>query len=156
LILIFQVSVSNDLKYDAERDLRDIGAHGLDVHFLSKMKYGKINSSINGYIKKGVMYATYSAVSLIFHKLYCHISSDKILLRIIPAIMIILCINFMLFLKPCQNTKERKFVSAAPKMVSFFSPFLVHLKQILGPSYFVTSLIIPAFKDHEKNTHGSY
>ena len=60
----FQVSVSNDLKYDAERDLRDIGAHGVDVHFLSKMKYGKINSSINGYVKKGVMYATYSAVSL--------------------------------------------------------------------------------------------
>ena len=64
LILIFQVSVSNDLKYDAERDLRDIGAHGVDVHFLSKMKYGKINSSINGYVKKGVMYSTYSAVSL--------------------------------------------------------------------------------------------
>ena len=75
MILIFQVSVSNDLKYDAERDLRDIGAHGMDVHFLSKMKYGKINSSINGYVKKGVMYATYSAVSLVFHKPYCHISS---------------------------------------------------------------------------------
>merc|ERR1712051_257022 len=71
------VSVSNDLKYDAERDLRDIGAHGMDVHFLSKMKYGKINSSINGYVKKGVMYATYSAVSLVFHKPYCHISSIK-------------------------------------------------------------------------------
>ena len=54
------------MKYDAERDLRDIGAHGMDVHFLSKMKYGKINSSINGYVKKGVMYATYSAVSLVF------------------------------------------------------------------------------------------
>ena len=57
------VSVSNDLKYDAERDLRDIGSFGIDVHFLSKMKYGKINSSLNGYVKKGVMYATYSAVS---------------------------------------------------------------------------------------------
>merc|ERR1711963_90831 len=56
------VSVSNDLKYDAERDLTDIGAEGIDVHFLSKMKYGKINSSLNGYVKKGVMYATYSAL----------------------------------------------------------------------------------------------
>ena len=40
------VSVSNDLKYDAERDLKDIGTEGLDVHFLSKMKYAKINSQI--------------------------------------------------------------------------------------------------------------
>lgn len=56
------MSVSNDLKYDAERDLGDIGAHNIDVYFLSKMKYGKINSSLNGYVKKGVMYATYSAL----------------------------------------------------------------------------------------------
>ena len=56
------VSVSNDLKYDAERDLRDIGAYNIDVHFLSKMKYGKINSALNNYVKKGVMYATYSAL----------------------------------------------------------------------------------------------
>ena len=34
--------------------------------------------------------------------------------------------------KPCQNKKGRKFVSAAPKMVQ--------LKQIFGPSYFVTAL----------------
>lgn len=40
------VSVSNDLKYDAERDLADIGAEGIDVHFLSKMKYAKINSQV--------------------------------------------------------------------------------------------------------------
>ena len=26
------------------------------------MKYGKINSNLNGYVKKGVMYATYSAL----------------------------------------------------------------------------------------------
>jgi hypothetical protein len=31
------VSVSNDLKYDSERDLKDIGAKGIDVHFLSKV-----------------------------------------------------------------------------------------------------------------------
>ena len=56
------VSVSNDLKYDAERDLKDIGAENLHVHFLSKMKYAKINSDINGNVKKGVMFATYSAL----------------------------------------------------------------------------------------------
>jgi hypothetical protein len=31
------VSVSNDLKYDAERDLRDIGASKIDVHALNKV-----------------------------------------------------------------------------------------------------------------------
>jgi hypothetical protein len=31
------VSVSNDLKYDAERDLRDIGAAKIEVHALNKV-----------------------------------------------------------------------------------------------------------------------
>lgn len=31
------VSVSNDLKYDAERDLRDIGASKIEVHALNKV-----------------------------------------------------------------------------------------------------------------------
>lgn len=31
------VSVSNDLKYDAERDLRDIGASKIEVHPLNKV-----------------------------------------------------------------------------------------------------------------------
>uniref|UniRef100_A0A0K2TS10 Protein strawberry notch n=1 Tax=Lepeophtheirus salmonis TaxID=72036 RepID=A0A0K2TS10_LEPSM len=56
------VSVSNDLKYDAERDLADIGASDIEVNFLSKMKYAKINSSINNNIKKGVIFSTYSAL----------------------------------------------------------------------------------------------
>ncbi|XP_050724416.1 protein strawberry notch-like isoform X2 [Eriocheir sinensis] len=56
------VSVSNDLKYDAERDLKDIGASHINVNFLSKMKYGKINSDLNGNVKKGVLFATYSAL----------------------------------------------------------------------------------------------
>jgi len=56
------VSVSNDLKYDAERDLSDIGATGIDVHFLSKMKYAKINSSVNGNLRKGVLFSTYSSL----------------------------------------------------------------------------------------------
>eukprot|EP00092_Neocalanus_flemingeri_P007898 GFUD01008524.1.p1 GENE.GFUD01008524.1~~GFUD01008524.1.p1 ORF type:complete len:1137 (+),score=338.24 GFUD01008524.1:191-3601(+) len=56
------VSVSNDLKYDAERDLKDIGAEKVEVFFLSKMKYAKINSAVNNNVKKGVLFATYSAL----------------------------------------------------------------------------------------------
>nr|XP_032803328.1 protein strawberry notch homolog 1 [Petromyzon marinus] len=55
-------SVSNDLKYDAERDLKDIGAKNITVHSLSKFKYGKITSKENGAVKKGVVFATYSAL----------------------------------------------------------------------------------------------
>ncbi|XP_053616907.1 protein strawberry notch [Plodia interpunctella] len=55
------VSVSNDLKYDAERDLRDIGAN-IEVHPLNKFKYAKISSSVNGNVKKGVVFTTYSAL----------------------------------------------------------------------------------------------
>ncbi|XP_073910610.1 protein strawberry notch homolog 2 isoform X3 [Castor canadensis] len=49
-------SVSNDLKYDAERDLRDIEAPGIAVHVLSKIKYGDNTTS------EGVLFATYSAL----------------------------------------------------------------------------------------------
>ncbi|XP_023944844.2 protein strawberry notch isoform X2 [Bicyclus anynana] len=56
------VSVSNDLKYDAERDLRDIGAGKIEVHSLSKFKYAKISSAANGHVKKGVVFSTYSAL----------------------------------------------------------------------------------------------
>lgn len=49
-------SVSNDLKYDAERDLRDIEASGIAVHALSKIKYGDNTTS------EGVLFATYSAL----------------------------------------------------------------------------------------------
>ena len=66
------LSVSNDLKYDAERDLRDIGAKKIQVHPLNKFKYGKITSKENGGIKKGVIFATYS--SLISES---HTSSQK-------------------------------------------------------------------------------
>lgn len=31
------ISVSNDLKYDSERDLRDIGASKIEVHALNKV-----------------------------------------------------------------------------------------------------------------------
>ncbi|XP_045770703.1 protein strawberry notch-like isoform X1 [Maniola jurtina] len=56
------VSVSNDLKYDAERDLRDIGAGKIEVYSLSKLKYAKISSGVNGNVKKGVVFSTYSAL----------------------------------------------------------------------------------------------
>lgn len=56
------VSVSNDLKYDAERDLKDIGAGKVDVHPLNKFKYAKISSGVNGNVKKGVIFSTYSAL----------------------------------------------------------------------------------------------
>ncbi|KAI5630714.1 p-loop containing NTP hydrolase pore-1 domain-containing protein [Phthorimaea operculella] len=56
------ISVSNDLKYDAERDLRDIGAGKIEVHPLNKFKYAKLSSAVNGNVKKGVVFATYSAL----------------------------------------------------------------------------------------------
>lgn len=56
------ISVSNDLKYDAQRDLRDIGANKIQVHALNKFKYAKINSTANGNVKKGIVFSTYSAM----------------------------------------------------------------------------------------------
>ena len=56
------VSASNDLKYDAERDLHDIGANNIKVQCLSKLKYAaKIYSEENNF-KKGVLFCTYSAL----------------------------------------------------------------------------------------------
>ncbi|XP_048859482.1 protein strawberry notch homolog 2-like isoform X1 [Brienomyrus brachyistius] len=49
-------SVSNDLKYDAERDLKDIDAPDIHVHALNKIKYGDTATS------EGVLFATYSAL----------------------------------------------------------------------------------------------
>ncbi|XP_034104653.1 protein strawberry notch [Drosophila albomicans] len=57
------ISVSNDLKFDAERDLLDIGASKhLKVASMSKFKYCKINSGENEYFKKGVIFCTYTAL----------------------------------------------------------------------------------------------
>ncbi|GMS88138.1 hypothetical protein PENTCL1PPCAC_10313, partial [Pristionchus entomophagus] len=56
------LSVSNDLRFDSERDLRDIGAGNIQVHSLNKMKYSKISGKENGMVKKGVMFATYSSL----------------------------------------------------------------------------------------------
>ncbi|XP_063003166.1 protein strawberry notch homolog 2 isoform X2 [Elgaria multicarinata webbii] len=49
-------SASNDLKYDAERDLKDIDAANIPVHALNKIKYGDTATS------EGVLFATYSAL----------------------------------------------------------------------------------------------
>ncbi|VDO93835.1 unnamed protein product [Soboliphyme baturini] len=55
-------SVSGDLKYDAERDLADIGASRIKVHALNKFKYSKISGKENGSVKKGVIFATYASL----------------------------------------------------------------------------------------------
>lgn len=45
------ISVSNDLKYDAERDLRDIGASNIEVHPLNKVQI-KQNNTIQQFYTK--------------------------------------------------------------------------------------------------------
>jgi len=51
------VSVSNDLVYDSERDLKDIGASSIKITQLSKLKYGKIEG-----VNVGVLFLTYSGL----------------------------------------------------------------------------------------------
>ncbi|CDS43053.1 protein strawberry notch 1 [Echinococcus multilocularis] len=56
------LSVSNDLRVDAERDLRDVGLTKLEVHSLNKFRYAKISGKVNGSVKKGVLFSTYSSL----------------------------------------------------------------------------------------------
>uniref|UniRef100_A0A6P4EU76 Protein strawberry notch homolog 1 n=1 Tax=Drosophila rhopaloa TaxID=1041015 RepID=A0A6P4EU76_DRORH len=57
------VSVSNDLKFDAERDLADIGAHEkVRVVAISKFKYSRIDSEENENFRRGVIFCTYTAL----------------------------------------------------------------------------------------------
>uniref|UniRef100_A0A8C5ADS0 Protein strawberry notch homolog 2 n=1 Tax=Gadus morhua TaxID=8049 RepID=A0A8C5ADS0_GADMO len=49
-------SISNDLRFDAERDLKDIDSAHIPVHALNKIKYGDTATS------EGVLFATYSAL----------------------------------------------------------------------------------------------
>ncbi|KAH8323559.1 hypothetical protein KR067_013748, partial [Drosophila pandora] len=57
------VSVSNDLKFDAERDFYDIGAlDKIDLVTISKFKYSRIDSDENENFKKGVIFCTYTAL----------------------------------------------------------------------------------------------
>lgn len=50
------VSVSVDLRFDAERDLRDLGASHVAVHALHKLGYQHVTEPT------GVMFCTYSAL----------------------------------------------------------------------------------------------
>lgn len=56
------LSVSADLKIDAERDLRDIGAERIKIYALNKLKYGKIRAPDGSRIKKGIIFSTYSSL----------------------------------------------------------------------------------------------
>ncbi|XP_020810119.1 protein strawberry notch homolog 1 isoform X2 [Drosophila serrata] len=57
------VSVSNDLKFDAERDIHDIGAEDkIPVVAINKFKYSRIDSEDNENFKKGVIFCTYTAL----------------------------------------------------------------------------------------------
>nr|CAD7463383.1 unnamed protein product [Timema tahoe] len=56
------VSVSNDLKYDSERDLHDIFAKEIEVYPLNKFKYAMISSAVNGKVTEGVIFSTYSSL----------------------------------------------------------------------------------------------
>ncbi|TVU15826.1 hypothetical protein EJB05_39365 [Eragrostis curvula] len=55
------VSVGSDLKYDARRDLDDVGATCVQVHPLNKLPYSKLDSKAIG-IKNGVIFVTYSSL----------------------------------------------------------------------------------------------
>lgn len=55
------VSIGPDLKYDAKRDLDDIGASEISLHPLNKIPYGKIDGKkIN--IQDGIIFLTYSSL----------------------------------------------------------------------------------------------
>eukprot|EP00250_Pteridium_aquilinum_P027603 c3529_g1_i1 orf=145-2244(+) len=55
------LSVASDLKYDARRDLDDVGASSVEVHALNKLPYGKLDSKAVG-VKDGVLFLTYSSL----------------------------------------------------------------------------------------------
>ncbi|KAF2918628.1 protein FORGETTER 1 isoform X4 [Oryza sativa Japonica Group] len=55
------ISIGSDLKYDARRDLDDVGAKYVEVHALNKLPYSKIDSKAVG-ITTGVIFVTYSSL----------------------------------------------------------------------------------------------
>lgn len=55
------ISVGSDLKFDARRDLDDVGAAGVEVHALNKLPYSKLDSKAVG-IKDGVVFLTYNSL----------------------------------------------------------------------------------------------
>eukprot|EP00850_Spirogloea_muscicola_P007218 SM000036S13262 [mRNA] locus=s36:226900:240784:+ [translate_table: standard] len=55
------LSVGSDLKFDARRDLDDVGAKFVEVHALNKLPYGKLDSKAVG-VRSGVVFLTYSSL----------------------------------------------------------------------------------------------
>ncbi|KAK2394699.1 protein FORGETTER [Trifolium repens] len=55
------ISVGSDLKFDARRDLDDVGASCIDVHALNKLPYTKLDSEKVG-VMEGVIFLTYSSL----------------------------------------------------------------------------------------------
>ncbi|XP_042963353.1 protein FORGETTER 1 [Carya illinoinensis] len=55
------ISVGSDLKFDARRDLDDVGATSIEVHALNKLPYSKLDSKSVG-IREGVVFLTYSSL----------------------------------------------------------------------------------------------
>ncbi|KAF8692024.1 hypothetical protein HU200_039971 [Digitaria exilis] len=55
------ISIGSDLKYDARRDLDDVGAKCVEVHALNKLPYSKLDSEAIG-IADGVVFVTYSSL----------------------------------------------------------------------------------------------
>ncbi|KAL6659053.1 hypothetical protein ACP70R_003093 [Stipagrostis hirtigluma subsp. patula] len=55
------ISIGSDLKYDARRDLDDVGAKCVEVHALNKLPYSKLDSKATG-ITDGVVFVTYSSL----------------------------------------------------------------------------------------------
>ncbi|KAH7839686.1 hypothetical protein Vadar_007346 [Vaccinium darrowii] len=55
------ISVGSDLKFDARRDLDDVGATNIEVHALNKLSYSKLDSKSVG-VREGVIFLTYSCL----------------------------------------------------------------------------------------------
>ncbi|KAB5538590.1 hypothetical protein DKX38_016123 [Salix brachista] len=55
------ISVGSDLKFDARRDLDDVGAAHIEVHALNKLPYSKLDSKSVG-VREGVVFLTYSSL----------------------------------------------------------------------------------------------
>jgi hypothetical protein len=57
------LSVSNQLKYDVIRDLRDIGADEIDFHDLHTIRSSSISRDVFGSIEEGVIFSTFSSLT---------------------------------------------------------------------------------------------
>ncbi|PHU04117.1 Protein strawberry notch [Capsicum chinense] len=55
------ISVGSDLKFDARRDMDDVGAMCVQVHALNKLPYSKLDSKSVG-VREGVVFSTYSSL----------------------------------------------------------------------------------------------